>query len=310
MQSIPHVTAVIPTRNRPLLVTQAVKSALSQSHRNMEVVVVIDGLDLRTKQALQDLNDARLQVITLPKSVGAAQARNVGVSAARGEWIGFLDDDDEWLPQKIELQLALANQSRFRFPIISCRFIAHTPNRDYIWPRRLPALGETVADYLFGRSSIFHGEGFIATPTLLARKELLVQFPLRADLKKHEDWDWMIRVANLEGVGFEFAEQPLAAVSMGANRKGLSNSDDWQFSLNWIRERRDSVSQHAYAAFVLTVVADQAARQATLAEYLALPFESWRNGSPRLFDFLLYAGIGLFPRGARHNLRQLIGDRS
>ncbi|MGB9514059.1 MAG: glycosyltransferase family 2 protein, partial [Candidatus Acidiferrum sp.] len=102
------VTAVIPTRNRHQLVTHAVRSALRQTYRNLEVVVVIDGADPKTEESLSRLADSRLRVIALPESSGPAAARNIGVAAARGEWIAFLDDDDQWLPEKIELQMAIA----------------------------------------------------------------------------------------------------------------------------------------------------------------------------------------------------------
>ncbi|MGB7495677.1 MAG: glycosyltransferase family 2 protein [Candidatus Acidiferrum sp.] len=303
------VTAVIPTRNRHQLVTHAVRSALRQTYRNLEVVVVIDGADPKTEESLSRLADSRLRVIALPESSGPAAARNIGVAAARGEWIAFLDDDDQWLPEKIELQMAIARKSRHPLPIVSCRFFAHTPERDYVWPRRLLSEGENVSDYLFRRRNIFQGEGFIATPTLLIKRELLMRMPLNGSLKKHEDWDWMIRVATLKGVRFEFSQKPLVIVRMGANHQGLSNSDDWRHSLDWIRERRKYVTPQAYAAFILTVVADQASRQATLAEYLTLPVESWRNGAPDLFHFLLYTGMAVLPRRARHNLRQLFKKR-
>lgn len=304
MSETPIVTAVIPTRNRPQLVVNAVRSALEQTFQRVEVIVVVDGPDAVTERALAEVDDPRLRTIVLQKNAGGANARNVGIAAALGEWIALLDDDDEWLPQKTEVQLAIAQQSRHQFPVISSRFVARMPNCEYVWPRRLPAPGENISNYLFSRRTLFQGEGVMATPTLLARKELLLQLPFRPHLKKHEDWDWVIRAAQLDGVGFEFSAEPLAIVRIGAGRKGMSNSDDWRFSLGWIRERRDCVSPRAYASFILTVVADQASRQATLTEYVNLPRESWRHGQPNLLDFLLYIGMRLFPRNLRHDLRR------
>src|SRR5438270_13867984 len=100
------VSAVIPTRNRPQLALRAARTALDQTHCNMEVIVVIDGPDKKTVAALRELTDKGLRVIELRNSVGGSGARNIGVQAARGEWIAFLDDDDEWLPTKIEKQVA------------------------------------------------------------------------------------------------------------------------------------------------------------------------------------------------------------
>jgi glycosyltransferase involved in cell wall biosynthesis len=79
--------AVIPTCNRPLLVHRAVRSALAQTYREIEVVVVIDGPHRESCSALEAIQDDRLRVICLSQSVGGAEARNVGVQAPRGEWI-------------------------------------------------------------------------------------------------------------------------------------------------------------------------------------------------------------------------------
>ena len=134
------VTAVIPTRLRPALVVRAVRSALAQSYANLEVVVVIDGYDPETEAALGRIRDQRLRAIALTENAGASEARNIGVRAARGEWIALLDDDDEWLPGKIECQIKLAATSKYRLPILSSRFLCRTPAADY------PAADHPAAD--------------------------------------------------------------------------------------------------------------------------------------------------------------------
>jgi glycosyltransferase involved in cell wall biosynthesis len=75
------VTAVIPTFGRPELVCTAIQSALAQTHRNLEVIVVIDGPDRRTLQEIESLRQPRVRVIELAAKVGGAEARNIGVRA-------------------------------------------------------------------------------------------------------------------------------------------------------------------------------------------------------------------------------------
>src|SRR6185436_11387163 len=101
----PLVSVVIPTRDRPHLVSAAIRSALAQSLREIEVIVVIDGPDARTEESIRLIEDDRLGTTTLPRPSGAPSARNAGVAAARGRWVAFLDDDDEWLPEKLARQL-------------------------------------------------------------------------------------------------------------------------------------------------------------------------------------------------------------
>jgi glycosyltransferase involved in cell wall biosynthesis len=108
------VSAVIPTRGRPDMVLRAARSALSQTLREMEVVVVLDGKDSATESVLEKLakTDVRFRFIVLGASVGGSDARNRGVECARGQWVAFLDDDDEWLPGKLEAQYELVKASK------------------------------------------------------------------------------------------------------------------------------------------------------------------------------------------------------
>src|ERR1700678_4760251 len=119
------VSAVIPTRGRPELLCRAVRSALAQTLRQIEVVVVIDGEDPATSIALDELaqQDGRLRVLALGASVGGSAARNRGVDAASGEWIAFLDDDDEWLPGKLQAQFDAMKASTAPVAIGTCKMI-------------------------------------------------------------------------------------------------------------------------------------------------------------------------------------------
>jgi hypothetical protein len=94
---------------------------------------------------------------------------------------------------------------------------------------------------------------------------------------------------------------------MDQTRPGISNSDDWRFSLNWAHEMRSYVTPQAYAAFVLIVVAGQAAATATLTEYWGLLADSTRRGEGRLLYLLIFAGMRVFPREMRRKLRSWFG---
>ena len=169
----PIVSVVIPTLNRPRLVVRAVRSALVQTLDAIEVIIVVDGPDEATVQVLRHIDDARVRVKPLPLHVGLGEARNAGVGEARSRWVAFLDDDDEWFPQKLEAQLQTAQQSAYRRPIVSCRLVVRTEIGDVVWPRRFPRPNESMSEYLFCRTSVFFGEGIIGANTIFAMKELL-----------------------------------------------------------------------------------------------------------------------------------------
>ena len=102
------VSVVIPTFKRPQLVLRAINSVLQQTHQELEVIVVANRLDLHTTQGVRSVPDPRVRLLGTPVPLSAGAARNAGVDQAKGEWVAFLDDDDEWLPNKIERQLEVA----------------------------------------------------------------------------------------------------------------------------------------------------------------------------------------------------------
>jgi glycosyltransferase involved in cell wall biosynthesis len=295
---------VIPTRSRPRLVSRAVKSALSQTYGPIEVIVVVDGPDEATVRTLDQIHDWRLRTLALPANVGPADARNVGVDEARGLWIAFLDDDDEWLPQKLEVQTRVLNRSPHAFPIVTCRFFARTPKGEFVWPRRAPT--EPLSDYLMTRTGLTLGEGWIGGPTLLTKKELLQKVPFTTGLWVHEDWDWILRASISDGAGIEFVPEPLVICYIQERRKSASTGHTWRRSLEWIRKNRHLVTPRAYAGFITTVVGPVAAREENWRAFWPLLQEAVRYGKLRPIDVLLYVGFWLVPEQLRRSLRALL----
>jgi glycosyltransferase involved in cell wall biosynthesis len=299
----PVVSAVIPTHKRSDVVLRAVHSALSQTYPKMEVVVVIDGPDADTSQILEQQSDPRLRIVQLESNVGGADARNAGVAAARGEWIAFLDDDDEWKPEKIERQVQKLHTANCREPIVSCRFIAHTKSGRYVWPTRFPQLAEPISEYLLVRRGLGKNDGFVATPTILTRRSFLKQVPFRSGLKKHQDWDWVLRAKSISGVELVFCEEPLAICNM-VSVESTSRQPDWKFSLSWIHANRDLTTPRAYASFIATHIGWQAAAQRSWRAFFPLLWDAFRRGSLRPIDVLRYIGFWLVPDGLRAVLKK------
>jgi glycosyltransferase involved in cell wall biosynthesis len=281
----PMVSAIIPTRNRSKLLERAIQTALNQTFRDLEVVVVIDGPDPDTEASLKKIGDTRLRVIALSRHVGGSDARNAGVQAARGHWVALLDDDDEWLPEKIERQLAIMAKSRFQNPIASSRLIARSRCSKVIWPFKEPSA--PISEYILTRSSWAYGDGMIQTSTILTSRSLLLQVPFRSGLRKHQDLDWVLRAVQHSGVGIEFVHMPLAVWNIQDTELRMTTTPDWEFSRQWIRENRKLVTRRAYAGFLLSHCTAQAAAQGKWGAILPLILEGCLIGSPRLFDFVL-----------------------
>lgn len=295
------VSVVIPTVKRPELVMRAVRSALAQTLKPIEVIVVIDGPDEATRKALAAVDEPRLLVKALPRNGGLGAARNAGVDAARSRWIAFLDDDDEWFPRKLDIQLRTAQQSLFQDPIISCRFIKRSETTDVLLPRRLPSHGESMSDYLFRRTRLFGGEGLIQPSTILTTRNLLQKVPFRAELRRPEDLDWLLRTASSNATTVEFVStsEPLAVWHREGQRESMSGRKDWRFSFSWIQQNRHLVSSQAYASFLLTWLSANAIKQGDRSAFWPLLKEACRGGTPSLLDRIVFVGIWLIPQAWR-----------
>ena len=100
----PFFSVVIPTYNRPDYLREAVASVLAQTFADFEVIVVDDSPEKTGCPVVRSFSDARLTYLRNDHSSGGAGTRNAGIERARGEWVAFLDDDDIWLPEKLERQ--------------------------------------------------------------------------------------------------------------------------------------------------------------------------------------------------------------
>lgn len=102
------VSVIIPTYNRAMRCKAAVESVLSQTHSNVEAVVVDDGSSDNTREVIRGMDD-RVKYI-FQANAGVSAARNTGLNAATGDYIAFLDSDDSWLPWKLEAQLSVLRE--------------------------------------------------------------------------------------------------------------------------------------------------------------------------------------------------------
>lgn len=98
----PFFTVVIPTYNRSELLREAINSVLAQTFGNFELIVVDDHSIDDTKNVVASFQDPRIKYILNDRAKGGAGTRNAGIFRANGDWVAFLDDDDVWLPNKLE----------------------------------------------------------------------------------------------------------------------------------------------------------------------------------------------------------------
>jgi GT2 family glycosyltransferase len=187
--SSPTVTVIIPSRDRPALLAQAVASALAQHDVDLEIIVVDDGSvgGVALPPAIERLPN--LRVLRHAGSRGDAAARNTGIAAANGRWIAFLDDDDLWSPWKLASQLS----SLRKHPSAAyayCAVVELDGNGKAIKDFAAPAPA-TIVPMLCRRNAIPAGSSNVIARTAMLRE--LGGFD--TDFANISDWDLWLRMA-------------------------------------------------------------------------------------------------------------------
>lgn len=291
----PHVSVVIPTYLRPGLVLRAIRSALEQTIHEIEVIVVVDGRDAETSAAVDTIADSRVSVVVPELHLGQSGARNMAVGLARAPWVAFLDDDDEWLPRKLEVQLRTAKRSLLAYPIVACKLIARDEVSEVHWPSRHPRPGEPLSEYFFCPRLPFTGEGMVINSAIFTSRDVAMRVPFRGLI--WDDPDWLLRATRIPGAGLEFAPEmePLLVWHIERKRERITNRLFWRDSLDYARANRELFTARSFAGFVLHVVSSSAAAQGDIGAFPLLLREALSNGQPAPVDLLAHLGNFVLP---------------
>ena len=272
---------------------------------------MVDGDDGRTPAAIAAaIADERVRLEVGSEPRGAGWARNRGVALARSPWVALLDDDDEWLPGKLEAQLLTASEAAAPWPIVMCRVIARSPDHDAIWPRRLPRGSESLAEYLYVRRGPLAGETAVQTSAILAPRAAFAAVPFDVGLRRHQDHDWLIRILGRPEARIVFDPGVFVVWYRDADRRRTSDLVDWQYSAAWARSRRRYFTPTAYAAFLLVHAGDSAARAGDIRGGLSLIREAASHGHIRVRDVALLGGKFLVPSRVRQRIRRAATGRT
>ena len=185
----PTVSVVIPTFNRAHLLPRVITSVLAQTFSNFELIIVDDGSTDNTHEVMREFTDIRIKFLPLGKNCGGNYARNQGIKAATSDLIAFLDSDDEWLPEKLELQLARLEVSNHpEETVIYCQYCEYQEltDRTIIMPANYEG---NVFDHLL--------EGWCpALSTFIIKRSSLLQVAgFDENLPSFQDYDLFLRLA-------------------------------------------------------------------------------------------------------------------
>lgn len=213
MNETPKVSVIIPTYNRSHTIERAITSILNQTLQDFEIIVVDDGSRDDTMGVLDRLPAARIRSLHHQHNLGPAAARNTGIGVARGEYVAFLDSDDEWLPEKLSEQVdqlqgapdgVYANCTGLYLHQLDVKTtIERIPRPPVCWFKQLL----TGCDLCPGT-------------TLVANRSSFEKIGLfDEELPRYEDWDWLLRY--VKEYPLEVIEKPLARVYKAGRPGGL-----------------------------------------------------------------------------------------
>lgn len=183
------VSCIIPTHNRQKLLPRAIKSILNQSYTNLEIIIVNDASTDDTLQVIDEYKklDSRIKCITNDTPKGGSGARNIGITHSHGKYIALLDDDDEFMPDKIENQLNfLTNNPKYKMVYGGSIIIT----KEHKKIRRIPKYSFAGANYILGIYCQF------SPPTALIDKDCFTRCGLFDEsLPAYQDWDMWLRIS-------------------------------------------------------------------------------------------------------------------
>jgi glycosyltransferase involved in cell wall biosynthesis len=183
----PLVSVVIPTRDRLEFLRRAVASVLAQSEQNLELIVVDDASSDETPAYLTELTsgDSRVRMVRNAQAKGGAGARNEGMRHSHGEWVAFLDDDDEWMPTKLEKQLR-ALSGNAAAVACSCSYTMHLRS---VWAKAVFVPSDVTLQQLLAGNTLGG-----ASMCICLRRVLEEIGGFDAKLKSAQDLDLWVRL--------------------------------------------------------------------------------------------------------------------
>lgn len=188
----PTISVVIPAYNRADTIRLCLESVLKQTTSPLEIIVVDDCSTDETVAIVRSYDDSRIRCVVLPRNSGAQAARNRGIREAKGEWIAFQDSDDEWLPEKLEKQIAaLAGVNFDPMTVVHGNGLLNNHHNGRVSPWNLP--------YVHGAmqfSKLLESVG-PAFPAILTSKKALEAIGfLDEAVPSFQEWDTAILLAS------------------------------------------------------------------------------------------------------------------
>ena len=258
------ISVVIPTHNRVDLLPRAIKSVLKQTCKDIEIIVVSDGSTDGTDEYMKQYADnPNVNYISYHPSRGGNYARNAGFDAAKGEFVAFLDDDDEWVPTKIEKQVALMEADEevgLVYTGINCIYV----NEGICYPFCPDKRGNLSKEILFQNC-------IGSTSSVMLRRSHCRACRFDENLQALQDFDLWIKV--LQGCKADVVSEPMVNYYNYRNQTQVSSS-----TAKYI-QATDYINKKY--ANLFEKLSPQEYKQKQVNDIMLLGNKAMRNNSPR-----------------------------
>ncbi len=243
---MPFFSIVIPTYNRVTLLTRAIDSVLEQTFNDFELIVVDDHCTDDTESVVNRIDDGRVLYLVNERTKGSAGAKNTGVAKAKADWIAFLDDDDYWLPEKLEKQCQKIKGANGRFGLI---YTLSSDLKDGVLIKRK---GNFVEGWIFW--DVLY-QDYLNASSVVIRKDVLRSVKgYDENMPAMADTDLFVRIAKLYQVGIvreKLVIRDLASQNRLSGNKYKKLTAQKYF---YYKHRRDLVQRPAWKSRVLSSI--------------------------------------------------------
>lgn len=220
------VSIIMPTYNRGYIISNAIKSVLRQIYKNWELIIVDDGSTDDTLSKVSEFVDDRIKYISYEKNRGGNYARNLGMKNSTGEYIAFLDSDNEWNSDYLEKQLKCFDEAEVDF-VFARALIIHS-NYTIVFPM---VSGEDLKTEEKMIEQSMYESIFDTNVCMLKRIVYECSSGFDEQLKKLQDWEYFFRLLSEQKYRFRFNDEVLCTNYIQEDSIGINNSLYWDSRL-------------------------------------------------------------------------------
>lgn len=277
--STPLISVIIPTFNRADIILNTLSSVLNQTYRNIEVFVVDDASTDNTAEIMATVNDPRVHFVSLANNTGGTRPRNEGIERSTGEFIALLDSDDEWLPNKLERQYDFLKSQRGSARVCMTAKINKRPEGQHVRRNKSLQGYTSIMEYLL------LGNDF-QTSTLLLDAGIAKAAGFDPQLRKHQDWDFALRLEENHAQFFYF-DEPLTIYDDSDSVARISSDGKREKSLIWLESIKSRVPGYIYYGFYAKIIADSYLLSSNKAKGIAIYLKLLLSGKIKFNHFVV-----------------------